>query len=138
VVRDELESSGDVSKLDTRTDSLGRQQPASKPTNVTSITNRRSESETVTVPANVDLATGEVAEEPSAVAAYLDADQSLQDRKYVTAFVKALNVDWRQFDAERIAAIAGPDVIKQIELTTASVVKFAETIKRSRPGLRAL
>lgn len=137
-VRKKLEATGDVTESVTRTDTLGRRQPATKQSNVTSITKRRSESETVTVPANVDLATGEIAEESSAVAAYLDADQSLQDRKYVTAFVKALNVDWLQFDAERIAAIADPDVIKQIELTTASVVKFAETIKRNRPGLRAL
>lgn len=91
-----------------------------------------------------DAATGEAVDSPSpvvpheGVTAWLESDQSLQDRKYVTAFVRAMGISWMEFDPERIGRLATPDVITQIELSVASVNRFAEKVQRSRPALRAL
>lgn len=91
-----------------------------------------------------DAVTGEAVDIRATVApsdgvtAYLEADESLQDRRYVSAFAKAMTDGWLEFDAERIARIAPDMVLEQIEIRAASVARFAETVKRGCRGLRAL
>ena len=73
-VREELEESGDVERLSTRTDSSGRTQPASKPAHVTSTTRT---TESTKVERDIDLDTGEIVDDsPAAVIA-----SALQDSK---------------------------------------------------------
>ena len=94
-----------------------------------------------TVTESFDASTGEAVDSPSPVvpiAAFLDVDQTFEDQKYVTAFVKAMSVKWTEFDPERIGRTADLDTLRQIDLSLESLVKWSETVKRSRPGLRVL
>lgn len=74
----------------------------------------------------------------SAVTDYLEADPELQDRKYVTAFLKELSIGWTGYDAERIANIADIEVIRQIEITAQAAQEFAARITKARGTLRLI
>lgn len=109
-----------------RTDSLGRQQPTSKPR-----------------PAAVEPLPEAplVEQQPSPrVAAWLESDQSLQDSNYMQEFTRALHRSqaYLEFDAERIGSLSDDLVMRVIDDLVISATEFANKARKARSGLRVI
>ena len=105
-VRSELEASGVVERFTTRTDSLGRQQPASKP--VVSIKHK--------------------------IAEAVESSPEVQSARYVHEFMTAMTLaeDFLEFDPARVGRLS-PEAITAVEHLHKSTESF---LARMRPGLR--
>jgi hypothetical protein len=125
VVRDDLASRAEIPHVSERTDSLGRQQPASKP--IVSITSRKSES----ITENFDAVTGEVIE-PAHIR------MQTPDQAYVITFMKAMSRadDFLGFDAERLARLDS-EATRAVDHFRKSVISFHERMQQAA-GLRVI
>lgn len=126
-VRDDLESTGQVAQLEKTRGADGRERTTSPERPVVQIKTKTSEEVTETF----DAGTGEVIDLP--------APQSLNESRYITAFVGALVKANKvlEFDAERIAQFGDQDVLRSVELYADSVARFAKRVGSAR-GLRAI
>ena len=72
-----------------------------------------------------------------AVAAWLDADPTLADAKYLAAFANTVARcdDFAQFDAEKIGRLADADLWAGVEILAEQAGRFVETGRRARRRL---
>lgn len=134
-VRDDLESAGEVSKLDTRRDPRGYEQPASRP--VVSIKHKTTEETTETF----DADTGELIQERNAaIIEAVDSDQQVQDARYMANFYKAVVAAdaLLRFDPDRVGRLARPEDFVTVEQHRAAVQSFAEKVRGYSGGLRVI
>lgn len=138
-VREELVESGDVSSLDTRTDSLGRQQPATKPPapDAAGLSAHLAASDESYAE---QAAAPELVEPSPAVTDWLDSSQAVKDSGYVRAYSKsfARAHDVLGFSAERLGPLLDQGEVESLEMFAVSVNRFVDTVRRSRTGLRVI
>lgn len=135
LVRSELETSGDVESSSTRRDTLGRQQPASKPARVT---------ETTKTEYDVDTTTGELID-PADVQAVRDAlDEHVPDDAYVLAswrkhFGKAVGdvINVITFPVEQVAAKADADLLGELDRAHRDLGNYIDRVRKAT-GLRVI
>jgi hypothetical protein len=145
-VRTELEQRAEIPHVSERTDSVGRQQPASKPSPVVSITSRKSESVTETF----DAETGEqiedalpswfppeveqkAQEKAAALRSFVDDDPALQNKVYIANFSSEVSKarGFLGFDPTRIGQIADDMVVTTIEHLAEDAQRFFERCSQS-------
>lgn len=137
-VRADLVESGDVSNLDTRTDSAGRQQPAGKPTREPFDAQAVADQLVANDPA---IAERTHAPAPSsAVSDYLAGSRKLQDVDYLRRFLSAVEKshDLLMFDADRVAELMDDVDLESLDRHATSLVAFVDTIRHHRRGLRLI
>ena len=151
VVRQELEQTGDVESLSTRTDSLGRQQPATKPAPVTDPWAERIAAELAASDADyaamasgtdedIEDAEAKATEPSAAVTDFLESSQAVKDSGYTRAFLAALHRSHAVlgFDPERLADLLNDTETQAVADHAASLARFTETLRRGRRGLRVI
>jgi ParB-like chromosome segregation protein Spo0J len=133
-IRDDLAARAEIPHVSERTDSLGRQQPASKP--VVSIKHKTTEETTETF----DAETGEAVESPARafIEAAVASDQSVQDAAYMHSFYQALTRahDFMTFDPTRVGRLSEQADLTTLDQLVDGVTKFRDKARLAGSGLR--
>lgn len=147
-VRHDLEGRSEIPNVDTRTDSMGRQQPATKPPTVDAEAEAQrfaqSDAEYARQAADMEAqlrAERDAVQQPNpAVTAFLESSQAVSDSGYLREFTRtfARADDFLRFTAERLGPLLDQGEFESLEMYAVSVSRFVDTVRRSRSGLRVI